>query len=49
MINGILRRSLFDVKVKRGADVGSNHHLVAANIKMKLRSTGRKTLVPKTL
>ena len=45
MINGIWRRSLFDVKVKRGADVGSDHHLVPANIKMKLRSTGRKTLV----
>ncbi|XP_076105780.1 uncharacterized protein LOC143074119 [Mytilus galloprovincialis] len=46
MINGTWRRSLLDVKVKRGADVGSDHHLVTANIKMKLRSTGRKTLVP---
>jgi hypothetical protein len=47
MINGTWRRSLFDVKVKRGVDVWSDHHLVTANIKMKLRRTGRKTLVPK--
>ncbi|XP_071150225.1 uncharacterized protein [Mytilus edulis] len=46
MINSTWRRSLLDVKVKRGADVGSDHHLVHANIEMKLRSTGRKTLVP---
>ena len=36
-----------DVKVKRGADDGSDHHLVIANIKMKLRSTWGKTLVPR--
>ena len=27
-INGIWRRSLLDVRVRRGADVGSDHHLV---------------------
>jgi len=42
MINGTWRRSLLDVKVRRGADVGSNHHLVTAYVKLKLRSTCRK-------
>ena len=31
------RRSLLDVCVKRGADVGSDHHLVSAKLKLKLR------------
>ena len=31
------RRSLQDVRVKRGADVGSDHHLVIARLKLKLR------------
>ena len=26
-----------DVRVRRGADVGSDHHLVTANLKLKLR------------
>ncbi len=44
MINGTWRRSLLDVKVKRGADVGSDHHLVTALLRVKLRKTGsRKT------
>lgn len=30
------RRSLPDVRVKRGADDGSDHHLLAAKIKLKL-------------
>ncbi|XP_025085353.1 uncharacterized protein LOC112558855 [Pomacea canaliculata] len=42
MINGSWRRSLLDVRARRG-DVGSDHHLVVADIKMKLRSTGRKS------
>ena len=29
-----------DVKVRRGADVGSDHHLVTAKIKVKLRRAG---------
>ncbi|XP_012943583.1 uncharacterized protein LOC106013152 [Aplysia californica] len=33
------RRSLQDVKVRRGADVGSDHHLVTARIKLKLKKT----------
>ena len=48
MLNVTWRRSLLDVKVKRGADVGSDHHLVTANIKMNMRrSTGGKTPVPR--
>ena len=31
------RRSLKDVRVKRGADVASDHHLVVAKLKLKLR------------
>ena len=31
------RRSLQDVKVKRGADVASDHHLVVAKLKLKLK------------
>ena len=40
MINGTWRRSLQDVKVRRGADVGSDHHLVTATLKLKLRRNG---------
>ena len=31
------RRSLIDVRVKSGADVASDHHLVVAKLKLKLR------------
>ena len=31
------RRSLQDVRVKRGADVGSDHHLLVARLKLKLK------------
>ncbi|XP_061188858.1 uncharacterized protein LOC133197034 [Saccostrea echinata] len=47
MINGKWRRSLLDVRVKRGADVDSDHHLVTATIKLKLRSTERKNMARK--
>jgi len=40
MINGTWRRSLLDVKVRRGADVGSDHYLVIATLKVKLRKNG---------
>lgn len=40
MINDTWRRSLLDVKVRRGADVGRDHHLMVAVLKMKLRKTG---------
>ena len=31
------RHSLLDVRVRRGADAGSDHHLVAARIQLKLK------------
>ena len=37
-INKMFRRSLQDVHVKRGAYVASDHHLVTAIIKLKLRN-----------
>ena len=42
MINDTWKRSLPDVRVKRGADVGCDHHLVTAFIKLKLRSASRR-------
>ena len=36
------RRSLQDVRVKRGADAASDHHLLVANIKLKLRKYGNQ-------
>ncbi|KAK3783096.1 hypothetical protein RRG08_059971 [Elysia crispata] len=41
-INGIWRGSLLDVRVKRGSDVGSDHLLVIANIRLKLRRTDQR-------
>ncbi|XP_071153457.1 uncharacterized protein [Mytilus edulis] len=38
------RRLLLDVKVKRGADVGSDYQLITALIQLKLRATGKKVL-----
>ena len=35
-INGRYRRSLLDTRATRGADVGSNHHLVIAKLRLKL-------------
>ncbi|XP_055997977.1 uncharacterized protein LOC130047325 [Ostrea edulis] len=37
IINNKWRRSLYDVKVYRGADVNSDHYLLKATIKLKLR------------
>lgn len=37
MIHGIWRCSLLDVKVKRSADVGSDHYLMNSLIKIKLK------------
>ena len=36
LINGKWRRSLQDVRLRRGADVGSDHHLVTAMVQLKL-------------
>lgn len=42
-MNGIWRKSLQDVRVRRGADVGSDHHLVTAYFKLKLMKTVPKS------
>jgi endonuclease/exonuclease/phosphatase family metal-dependent hydrolase len=39
MINSVWRHSLLDFKVNQSADVGSDHHLVTAYIKFKLKKT----------
>ena len=45
MINGTLRRSLQGVRVRRGDDVGSDHHLVTVTLILKLRRKGKTTAV----
>ena len=45
LINGTWRQSLMDVKVKKGADFSSDHHLVVALIQLKLR--GMKNIIHK--
>ena len=45
LINGMWRRSLLDVRVKRGADVGSDHQLVTAMVRLKLRKAQNQTHV----
>ena len=40
LISGNWRRSLQDVRFRRGADVSSDHHLVVAHVKLKLKTTG---------
>lgn len=42
---GVRQRSLLDVRVKRGADVGSDHQMVVATVKVKLRKTGCKKTI----
>ena len=37
LINGRWKHSLHNVTVKRGADVGSDHHLLLATVKLQLR------------
>ena len=37
------RRSLQDVRVRRGADAASDHHLLTARLKLKLKRTDRQT------
>ena len=39
LITGKWRQSLQNVPFRRGVDVGSNHHLVIANIKLQLKRT----------
>ena len=42
MINGRWKNSLFDVRVMRGADCSSDHHLIIGKINLKLRKTVKK-------
>ncbi|KAK2151468.1 hypothetical protein LSH36_362g02018 [Paralvinella palmiformis] len=42
-IGKTLRRSLEDVRVKRGADVASGHHLLVARLKLKLKKNWMRT------
>ena len=42
MINNMWRRSLTDVRVYRGAEVDSDHYLVMAKVKVKLRSAKQR-------
>ena len=37
------RRLLLDVRNKRGADIGSDHHLVMANFKLKIQAHKQRT------
>ncbi|CAH8546600.1 unnamed protein product [Schistosoma margrebowiei] len=44
-INKTFRRTIEDVRTKRGADIASDHHLLIAKMKLKLKKhwkTGRK-------
>ena len=43
MVNQKWRRSLFHVRAKRGVDVGSDHHLLKAELKLKLRRNDPQT------
>ncbi|VDP30501.1 unnamed protein product [Schistosoma margrebowiei] len=36
-MNKIFRRTMEDVRTRRGADVASDHHLVVAKLKLKLK------------
>ena len=40
MVNSMWRRSLLDVRVRRGANASSDHHLVTAKVRLKLRAAG---------
>jgi hypothetical protein len=37
------RRSLLDVRNKRGADIGSDHHLMVADFRLKILATRKKS------
>ncbi|VDP54683.1 unnamed protein product [Schistosoma curassoni] len=46
-VNKKFRRTMEDVRTRRGADVASDHHLVVANLKLKLKknwTTGQAAL-----
>jgi hypothetical protein len=41
------RRSLLDVRNKRGADIGSDHHLVVAKLKLKIQAYKQRAQYPR--
>lgn len=45
LIDGMWRCSLLDAEARKGADFGSNHHLVVAVMMVKLRCAGRRSVV----
>jgi hypothetical protein len=47
-ISSVWKRSLLDVRNTRGADVGSDHHLVIAKIKLKIASNKHKKMNTKS-
>ena len=48
MVNSIWCRSLIDIRVRRGADASSDHHLVTAKVRLKLRAAGsNKYITPR--
>jgi hypothetical protein len=47
-ISNVWKRSIPHVRNKRGADVGSDHHLVMAKIKLKLASNRYKKMDTKS-
>ena len=46
-VNGRFRSSVTDVRVYRGADVGTDHHLVIVKTKLKLHKVGKKPSISK--
>lgn len=49
IVNGKWRRSLTDVRAFRGADVFSDHHLITATVKLKLRKVKKQNQQRKQL
>ena len=46
-INGKFKRSINDVRVQRGADVGSDHNLLVIKLKLKLHKIQGKPIASK--
>ena len=46
-INGKFKKSINDVKVIRGVDVGSDHNLLVIKLKLKLHKVQRKSITSK--
>ena len=48
IINSKWRSSLLDVRVKRGADINSDHHLVVGSVRLKVAAPRRSALQAKS-